>query len=244
MAQVLDWSSVAAALPLLEAMPLNLRAGIIVKQIAKGDELFRRGDKPRFMFAVLSGEVRLVRTSPDGGEIVLQRARRGLFAEASLDQPRYHCDARAAEDSELVVMLRSDFKAAITDDAFRGRWTTQLLHELRRVRAQAERLSLNTARNRIIHYIEAEGDDGSVVLNQSKKDWAGELGLTHEALYRALAKMEANGELAVDDGRLNLFKRPKRKPMIEFHVHASCYRVDLKRAGASRALASTRPKSA
>jgi CRP-like cAMP-binding protein len=158
------------------------------------------------MFAVLAGEVRLVRASPDGAEIILQRARRGLLAEASLDQPRYHCDAVAAEPAELVSIPRSDFRAALDDDAFRSRWTTQLLHELRRVRAQAERLSLHTARERIIHYIEAEGDDGGIVLSQSKKDWAAELGLAHEALYRTLADMQREGQLSVDGAVLSLLR--------------------------------------
>ncbi|WP_230646797.1 cyclic nucleotide-binding domain-containing protein [Bradyrhizobium sp. Leaf401] len=38
------------------------------------------------MFFVLSGEVRLVRRSRSGGEVVLQRTRHGFLAEASLDQ--------------------------------------------------------------------------------------------------------------------------------------------------------------
>jgi CRP-like cAMP-binding protein len=64
--------------------------------------------------------------------------------------------------------------------------------------AQSERLSLHAARDRIIRHIEAEGDKGCVVLSQSKKDWAAELGLTHEALYRALSSMVRSGELRVE----------------------------------------------
>jgi len=41
-------------------------------------------------------------------------------------------------------------------------------------------------------------------LNQSKKNWAAELGLTHEALYRTLARMEKRDELKVDQSRLTL----------------------------------------
>jgi hypothetical protein len=72
------------------------------------------------------------------------------------------------------------------------------------VRSQAERLSLKTARERIIHFIEIEGVAGVVDLKQSKKDWAVELGLTHEALYRALAQMAKCGALEVDQSRLTL----------------------------------------
>jgi hypothetical protein len=59
-------------------------------------------------------------------------------------------------------------------------------------------LSLHSARDRIIHYIEADGRNGSVQLTHSKKDWAAELGLTHEALYRTLSRMERVGDLRIE----------------------------------------------
>ena len=89
MAKDLDWTILASALPLLGAFPERLRAGVTARPLEKGTIIFRRGDRQRMMFAVLSGEARLIRTSPAGVEVILQRARRGLLAEASLDQPRF-----------------------------------------------------------------------------------------------------------------------------------------------------------
>ncbi len=210
MAQILDWTALAKALPLLGALPVRLRGSVSQRHVDKEDFIFRRGDRPRTMFAVLSGEARLIRTSPAGGDVVLQRARRGLLAEASLDQPRYHCDAVAALPTDLVCIPRNSFKDALADDDFRNRWVAQLLHELRRIRAQSERLALHSAKERIIHFIEAEGENGHVELTQSKKDWAAELGLTHEALYRTLAQMENGGVLRID-GRLICLRLSNQK---------------------------------
>lgn len=198
MVEEVTWHALVTSVRLFAALPQRFRADVALRQLERGDVVFRRGDRPRTMFAVLSGEARLVRMSPTGGEVILQRARRGLLAEASLDQPRYHCDAIAVLPTRLACLPRSRFREALADDAFRSSWTTHLLHELRRARAQSERLSLHTARDRIIHYIEAEGDNGCVVLSQSKKDWAAELGLTHEALYRTLTLMVRAGELRTD----------------------------------------------
>jgi CRP/FNR family transcriptional regulator, dissimilatory nitrate respiration regulator len=78
-----------------------------------------------------------------------------------------------------------------------------LLRELRHVRAQNERLSLKTAEERIIHAIEVEGNDGVLTLTQSRKNWAAELGLTHEALYRTLARMVKERRLKVEDGTVS-----------------------------------------
>ena len=47
-------------------------------------------------------------------------------------------------------------------------------------------------------YIEAEGVSGAITLNQSRRAWATELGLTHEAMYRTLRRLQAEGVLDID----------------------------------------------
>jgi CRP/FNR family transcriptional regulator, dissimilatory nitrate respiration regulator len=204
MTYVVDWLAWQKDDYLLGALPEHCRVGVSRREAAKGHVLFRRGDKPRHLFFVLSGEVRLVRTAIGGSEIVLQRACNGLLAEASLDQRHYHCDAVVAVTADLVAIPRETFIVALNDAGFRNRWTAQLLGELRRVRAHAERLNLDTARERIVHYIEAEGSDGKVVLTQTKKDWSRELGISHETLYRTLAHMHAQGVVHVDGRTVSL----------------------------------------
>jgi CRP-like cAMP-binding protein len=198
MVEAQDWRRIERALPLLAQMPAGLRNELTQVRFDKGELIFRRGDRPRAMYAVLSGEARLVRATRQGGEVILQRCRIGLLAEASLDQPRYHCDAVAILPTVLVSIPRRVFKLVLTNEDFRERWLSMLLSELRRLRAQNERLSLKTAEERILHSIETEGDGGRLVLNQTRKDWAAELGLTHEALYRALARMTKERRLRVE----------------------------------------------
>ncbi|MCK1453565.1 Crp/Fnr family transcriptional regulator [Bradyrhizobium sp. 35] len=199
-----DWKSLSLESPLLAALPESARRLTRSMEIERERTLFSRGDSPQAMFFVISGEVRLLRRSKAGGEVVLQRAQRGFLAEASLDQSTYHCDAVAAEPSRLLALPRRAFTGALAVEGFRDKWIAHLARELRKVRAHTERLSLKTARERIVHFIETEGEGGVVDLNQSKKDWASELGLTHEALYRTLAQMEKCSELRIDQSRLTL----------------------------------------
>jgi hypothetical protein len=72
----------------------------------------------------------------------------------------------------------------------------RLTREVRKLRAQCERLSLRSAAERVEHYIEAEGRNGRLELRQTRKSWAAELGLTHEALYRALAVLARSGRVS------------------------------------------------
>lgn len=188
-------------LPLLDA---SARQRVVERVCAKGEPLFCRGDAPRFMFYIVSGEARLLRQSPAGFEVVLQRARRGFLAEASLEQPAYHCDGVAAERTRVLPIPVASFRAVLDHEKIRGLWVRHLSNELRRVRAHSERLALRSAADRIIHFIETEGSSGTLILSQPRKDWAAEMGLTHEALYRALRTMKETGVLEITGPHLRL----------------------------------------
>lgn len=180
------------------------RQRVVERAFDKGASLFRRGDVPAHMFYVVAGEARLQRNAPTGLEVVYQRTRRGFLAEASLDHAAYHCDGVAIEPTRALAIPIAGFRAALAHDAVRTFWLGLLGAELRRVRAHAERLALRSARDRILHYVETEGRGGAVVLTQSKKALAAELGLTHEALYRTLRAMADDGTLDLDGPTIRL----------------------------------------
>jgi CRP-like cAMP-binding protein len=206
-----DWPFLSAEHPELAQIPAALRDAARLRAFTAGETLFRQGDRPQAMYCVLDGEVRLLRRSPTGGEVILQRSRGGYFAEASLESKAYHCDAVATAAGQLLCFPIKAFREALDGDAaFRNAWMAQLAREVRRLRARCERLSLHGAEARILHAIESEGTAGTLVLAQSRKAWAAELGLTHEALYRALARLQAAGALDLDGARLTL-RQPGRR---------------------------------
>lgn len=199
----MNWQAMTATQPALACIPQTLQALAERCEIAAGQILFRTGDPVHSVFTVIAGEVRLIRRGRNGTEVVLQRSRSGFFAEASLNSKTYHCDVLAAEKGTVLRFPARAFRAALDDDTvFRDAWMTHLAREVRKLRAQCERLSLHGAADRILHYIESEGSNGAVTLNQSRKSWAAELGLTHEALYRTLRKLQAEGVLEIDDDRI------------------------------------------
>jgi CRP-like cAMP-binding protein len=200
-----DWEPLVAAQPALAIVPAGLRAEGRLLALAPGAVLFRAAQPVARIFAMASGEVRLVRREPGGSELVLQRCRGGFLAEASLDSRNYHCDAVAAAASSLVAFPAAAFRAALeSDSTFAMAWQAQLAREVRRLRAQCERLCLRTAPERVAHYIRTEGRDGALTLTQSRMAWASELGITHESLYRTLRRMQDEGALAVDGNTLRL----------------------------------------
>jgi len=195
-----EWATLIRAQPELASIPERLRVHATDIRVVAADTLYHIGARPKFMLFVVEGEIRLMRRARNGAEIILQRATTGFAAEATLDSPRYHCDIVAGRDSRIVRFPIARFREALDDDkGFRDFWMRRFARELRKLRGQCERLSLRGAAERIEHYIEAEGSNGRLELRQTRKAWAAELGMTHEALYRALAALVRTGRVAAQD---------------------------------------------
>ncbi|MDO8988625.1 MAG: Crp/Fnr family transcriptional regulator [Sideroxyarcus sp.] len=194
---------------LAELLPAELHALCTQVQAGKGERLFATGKKPAFMFFVICGEVTLERLGRNGESVILQRSRHGFVGEASLNSPRYHCDARAVADSTLARIPIRELRASLErDPVFAMRWICMLNREVKRLRMQCERFSLNGVQHRLIHLIETEGTQGRYPLGAGLKSVAKELGVTHEALYRCVAALEKNGDLLRDGGELHLLREP------------------------------------
>jgi len=172
--------------------------------------LFRIGDKTAGLYEVVEGKVRLVRIDRSGREAILQEVRTGdTLAEASLFSPIYHCDGiattaatvRLYPRTTLLKELKRDPKAA---EAF----AEMLARQVMALRVRLEQRNIYSARDRVRHYLVVNADPRgrTVVLPATLKSVAAELGLRHEVLYRTLADMAAQGEIARHDGTIKLLK--------------------------------------
>jgi len=173
----------------------------------KHQRLFLTGERPHWMFFVVSGEVTLERTGLQGEPVVLQRTRLGFVSEASLKVSKYHCDALAITDTTVIKVPAKELAATLDRDAdFASRWINMLNAEVKRLRLHCERLSMKSLKDRVLHLINTEGVNGEYQVNTGLKSLAGELGVTHEALYRTLATLEKTKTIRREDGRLTFIR--------------------------------------
>jgi CRP/FNR family transcriptional regulator, dissimilatory nitrate respiration regulator len=188
----------------------SLRANAVERSLRAGQTLFRAGGRTTGLHEVVTGRVRLVRLDRSGREAILQVAGPGeMFAEASLFSAAYHCDAIAAMDAVvrfypkpiLLSELERDPKLLLA-------FSAMLARQVMTLRTRLEQRNIHSARDRVRHYltINADAKGRAVALRGTLKDVAGELGLTHEALYRTLADMAADGEIERDKGVIRLLK--------------------------------------
>lgn len=176
--------------------------------LAKGETLFRQGDRSFAIFAVRRGRMRMVRHHADGHAVVLYVAKDGdTFAEASLFSPAYHCDAVADIDSEIEIYPKDAIAGAL--DGLPETVRSLLAHlagQVITLRARLEIRNIRAAEERVLQYLHlVAGDgDGAVAFSQPLKDVAAEIGLSHESFYRTLAKLETAGMIARDGRTVTL----------------------------------------
>jgi CRP/FNR family transcriptional regulator, dissimilatory nitrate respiration regulator len=191
-----------------DSLSAAVRAAAIERTLKAGQTLFRSGSRTAGLYEVLKGKVRLVRIDRAGREIVLHAAEAGdTIAEASLFSSAYHCDAIAT----TAAVVRLYPKAAVLAEFTRNpkaaqAFTAVLAGHVMALRTRLEQRNIHSARDRVRHYltINAGPDGRTVVLPGTLKDLAGELGLTHEALYRTLSEMAAEGQIQRRKGKIKL----------------------------------------
>ena len=164
-------------------LPKELLKQCAALHFEKGDCLFHQGQKPEFMFYIVSGEAILSRVSSYGEPTTLQRCKGGFLSEASLLSEAYHCDAISTQSGQAITLPIKSLRSVLTDSDFSLKWVQLLSREIMRLRTQSERLGLKDIQSKIIHLIETEGKNGSLTLQSDFKSLASEIGVSHEALY-------------------------------------------------------------
>ena len=172
-----------------------------VQRVDAGRVFFQVDELVLSLFLVTAGELRLVRTLPDGFQLTLQRAGTGsVFAEASLFADRYHCDALAAEGSVVRAVPITKARAALKrDPALAAALMSHLAGEVQRTRTRAEILSLKSVAARLDAWMAF--NDGKLPPKGRWYQAASEIGVTPEAFYRELARRRNVADHLAEESR-------------------------------------------
>ena len=177
------------------------------RRLAAGDRLFSQGDRTFGIFQVASGRIRLQRITPDGSTVTIHLARADeMFAEASLFSEHYHCDAVAEIESEILVYPQAEMTSRLrAEPEALWQFARELAGRLQGMRTRYEIKQIRSAPERVLQWLRMRsGADGIFHIPGTSKDIASELGLTHEAFYRALAALEKEGRIARSAGTIRM----------------------------------------
>lgn len=171
--------------------------------------LFRQGNPARSLYYVEKGCIQLERHSPSGTRMVVHTARAGeLLAEAALVADTYHCDAVSVKDSRLRVYDKKVLLGRLKVGSQEHKLLFVLARQLLKARQRIELRNVRSAEERVMLFLEQNADRaGNVSLLGELQDLASELGLSREAFYRTLAKLEKERRIRRSSERISVICR-------------------------------------
>ena len=129
----------------------------------------------------------------------------GLLAEAALFSDCYHCSATAETDCIVFHVARGQVLELLEQDATSAMALIRgLMSEVRELRARLELRNVRPASERLLQYLELEREGRRPPLDRPLAALAAELGLTPEALYRVVARLEKEDRVRRRGRRLEL----------------------------------------
>lgn len=201
-------------LPLFQEMsPAELQRiadGSRLRKLARGDDVFRIGEKCNEFHVTVSGQVKLFALSPAGQEKIIEIVGPGnSFAEALMftDRP-YFINAQALNETLLLSVSKQSVMAEMQKDSrVCLRMLAGLSRRLHGLVNDVQAYALHSGSERVIGYLlrdlrdPGKGDDDvsqRVTLPVSKAVIASRLSMTPEYFSRVLHELEAKGLILID----------------------------------------------
>jgi CRP-like cAMP-binding protein len=124
-----------------------------------------------------------------------------------LSAAHYHCDATAETDAVVLALPKAALLAALAaDPAECLALALALASQVRDLRAMLELRDIHGATARVMAWLRlrASGNPPIVSLRRSWSQVADEIGLTREAVYRALSTLEREGQISRNPDQVRL----------------------------------------
>ena len=187
----------------------------VSRNFARETPIFWEGKDALGFFILLSGQVKLVKSSWEGKEYILRLVAPGeTFGEAAvLAESTYPVSAISLEDCQTLFFPKVNFLKLLTDSPRLARnMMATMSHLLYHLTRQLEDLSLKEVSARLARYLlqrcpESHGRVAtglSFDLPVTKTHLAAYLGTISETLSRTLARFKALGVLQVDKSRITI----------------------------------------
>lgn len=194
----------------INQLPPALQASATYQTLSKGQALFHRNAEARAIYAVKSGQIRLLHYTRSGQSISHYAVSAGeLCAEVALFLEVYACSAIAEAPTQVLAFPKQAFLQAFQQDpAFATTFTTQLSARLHMTKMSLELRGIRSAQERVLHYLRltTSPEKNTVVLKQPLKNIAHDLSISPEALSRTLTKLVKEGMIAREKRKITLLE--------------------------------------
>jgi CRP/FNR family transcriptional regulator, cyclic AMP receptor protein len=194
---------------------VGLERVIVRRRADRGELLFREGDDPAGLWAVETGRVRLYTSDVDGREQTLQIVGAGdSFNEVPFfDRGPEPVTAEALDEAELLVVPQRHRDVVLAQPMFAARAAEQFAARLRQTVALVADLSFRQVTGRValvlLQTVEPRPGVGAGAGpgRLTQREIAEMAGTSREVVARSLRKLEDEGLIRTERGRIVLLDR-------------------------------------
>ena len=185
--------------------------------------LYSEGQRPKGVYFVISGKIKIYKGSADGKDLITAITGPGDFFGyiSILEETNYKDSAQALEDSKLMFIPREDFLELITNDT---RIAKQFIGIITKNVLDKEEALINLAYNslrkkvayglsQLIDKYKVPGKE-EIVLDISRENLAQTIGVATESLIRTLAEFKSEGLIDIQTGKIILVNGHKLKNLL------------------------------
>ena len=182
----------------------------LTEHLPAGAQVFSPNQQAESFYVILRGKVKVYKLSPRGDEQILHLYGPGnTFGEAAMwARIRYPAHAEVLENTTLLVVKRSVLKQLITGNPeIAMAMMAGMSVKLREFNQLIEQLSLKEVPARLakaLLELPARAGTDTVVLKQTKRELAGQIGTIPETLSRALKKLTNTGLIEVNGPEITI----------------------------------------
>ena len=193
-----------------------------IESYSKKQTLYQEGKRPRFLYFIMKGKVKCVKTHEDGKEYITDLFSQGDFIghTALIEDKNYDDSALILEDSEILMIPREDFLQMVYGDInIAGKFIRIITQNVKDKEERLMNLAYSSLRKRVakalvdIHgKFNAPGESKPIEI--SREDIAHYVGTATESLIRTLSDFKSEKLIEIKEGKIAISNLDKLKNLL------------------------------
>ena len=194
-----------------------------VRNYKKKFFIYREGERPKALYYVVSGKVKLSRTNNDGKELITLLLGEGDFFGyiPILEESNYIEDAQVLEDTQVMIIPKEDFVQLISNDMQIARQFIKIIaHNILDKEEDLLNLAYNSVRQKVaygllqLHEKYKNAEEPDPILKMSRENMAQAIGIATESLIRTLGDFKDEKLIDIQTGKIQVLNEKKLRSML------------------------------
>ena len=193
-----------------------------IENYTKKQMLYQEGKRPRFLFCLVKGKVKGVKTHEDGKDYITDIFSEGDFIgyPALIEDKNYDDSAVVLEDAEIMQIPKEDFLQMIYGDInVAAKFIRIITQNIKEKEEKLLNLAYSSLRKRVAKaLVDLHGkynvSGGSNPIEISREDIAHYVGTATESLIRTLSDFKAEKLIEIKEGKIRIGDIEKLKNLL------------------------------